>query len=144
MIYHQSNVFSKIFQILFIVGSTFHFSSRSASTILGGVSRYLSMHLKTEEEFSSISCSILFKIRDSSLLPSSHNCFDCENSFHPSGASHELFSFLSSKAHHFRRIIHSQLSALILEILPVIHPFTSFIFNSYGGSFKNSLPLLLY
>ena len=30
---------------------------------------------RPKKNFSSISCSILFKIRDSSLLPSSHSCF---------------------------------------------------------------------
>ena len=121
MIYHQSNVFSKIFQILFIVGSTFHFSSRSASTILGGVSRYLSLHLKTEEEFSSISCSILFKIRGSSSRPSSHNFFECEISFHLSGAIQESFQFDS-------------LEAIISELF--IPAFSSHTPNFTGASFK--------
>ena len=97
------------FTILFIVGSTFPFFF---------ISEYLNHSWCFSSSFSTFedqrivslkSCSILFKIHGSSFMPSSHNCFDCENSFHPSGAFHELFSFLSSGAHHFRRIIHSSL-----------------------------------
>ena len=33
------------------------------------------------------------KIHGSSFMPSSHNCFDCENSFHPSGAIQDSFQF---------------------------------------------------
>ena len=48
--------------------------------------------------FFSQSCSILFKIRDSILLPTSGNCFDRENSFHLSGAIQDSFQFDYSKA----------------------------------------------
>ena len=61
--------FSKIFQILFIISSTFRFIFRSASIIHGGVSRRHSRILKTEEEF-------LFNLAPSSsrfvILASSH------------------------------------------------------------------------
>ena len=36
---------------------------------------------------------VLSKILSSSLILFSHNCFDCENSFHPSGAIQESFQF---------------------------------------------------
>ena len=107
MNYHQSNAFSKIFQILFIICSTFlfFFSFRSASTILGGVSRYLSLHLKTEEEFSLESCFVLSKIHGSSLIPSSHNCFRLWEFFSPIRSISGVFSVWFSGAHHLK-IIH--------------------------------------
>ena len=53
---------------------------------------------RPKKSFSSISCSILFKIHGAILLPSSHICFDCENPFHPSRAIHDSFQFDSPKA----------------------------------------------
>ena len=43
---------------------------------------------------------------------------DCDNSFHPSGAFHELLPFLFSEGHHVI-ILHSQRVAIVLQILPV-------------------------
>src|SRR3954470_10453354 len=85
--------FSKIFQILLIVGSTVLISSRSISTIHGGVSHRHSQHLKTEEEF-------LLNLAPFSsrfmVLACCHPLIivlDCENSFHPSGAFQESIQF---------------------------------------------------
>ena len=47
--------------------------------------------------------------------------FDCENSFHRSGAFHELFPFLSSEGHHVI-ILHPQLVAIVLQILSMHRP----------------------
>ena len=94
--------------------------------------------------------------------------FDCENSFQPSDAFHELFPFLSSEGHHvimshsqlsllssksYRWIVQvyslvsswflrshvsksPQVSSFVFQLFPVNCAFASFIFNSYGGSFK--------
>ena len=82
--------FSKIFQILFIVGSTLLILHPGVSQLFGGVSR---CHLKTEEEFYLYILSVLSAIRGSNSRPSSHNCFDCENYFHLSGAIQESCQF---------------------------------------------------
>ena len=99
MNYHQSYSFSKIFQIIFIVVSTFIFFI---------IPEYLNnswwcfsssfLDLKTEEEFSSKS--YLFSQRFV-MLAWCHPLiivFNCENSFHPSGAIRESFQFDSPKA----------------------------------------------
>ena len=101
--------------------------------------------------------------------------FDCENSFHPSGAIQESFQFDSPKAiisglfilsfqllfsKSYRCIIQifynqlvissfscikfPQVSSFIFQFFSVNWAFATSISNSYGGSFKNSLPLLLY
>ena len=62
------------------------------------VSRHHSRILKTEEEFSLHILSVLSEIRDSSLMPSSQNCFRCENSFQPSGVIQESFQLVPPKA----------------------------------------------
>ena len=67
---------------------------------------------------------LFFKIHGSSLMPSSHNCFDCENSFHPSGAFQESFPFDSSKP-------------IISELF--IPAFSYHSANITGASFKYSL-----
>ena len=114
-----SQMFSKIgFKLFFLVGSTslFYILPEFLNN-----SWWFSSSFSTFEDRRRISlksCSILFKIHDSSLMPSFHNCFDCENSFHPSGAFHELFPFLSSEGHHVI-ILHSQHVAIVLQILPV-------------------------
>src|SRR3954462_13375021 len=102
--------FSKIFQTLFIVGSTFLIFIPECLNNSWCFSSSFST-FEDRRRVSLKSCSILFKIQGSSLMPSSHICFDCENSFHPSGAFQELFPFLSSEAHHLR-IIHSSFQLL--------------------------------
>ena len=124
---------------------------------------------RPKKSFSGI-ISVLSKIRDSSLMPYSHNCFDCDNSFHPSGAFQESFQFdspepiiselfilsfqLSSGASFIYPLISSwslrsygskfsQVSSFILQFFPVICAFATFNFNSYGGSFKSSLFLVI-
>ena len=77
--------FSKIFKIHFIVDSTFifFFIPECLNNSWWCLSSSFS-DLKTEEEFSSISCPIL-----------GHHLiivFDCENPFHLSGAFQEFFS----------------------------------------------------
>ena len=90
--------YSKIFQILFIVGSIFLIFIPEC---LNNYWWCFSSSFSTFEDRRSVSlksCSILFKIHGASLMTSSHNCFDCENSFHLSGEIHESFQFDSPKA----------------------------------------------
>ena len=63
-------------------------------------------------------------MRGSNLLPSSHNCFECENYFHPSGAIQESFQFDSLE------LIISELFILSFQL--------SFL-NSSGASSKYPL-----
>ena len=114
-------------------------------------------------------------MRGSNLLPSSHNCFDCENSFHPSGAIQESFSLilrspssqvysfsaftsrspnLTSASPKYSLVSSWSLHSLVYKFSPSIFVrflilpgelcLATFIFNSYSGSFKFSLPLLSY
>ena len=85
--------FSKIFQILFIVGPTFIFLIPEYLNNSWWCFSSSFSDFEDRRRFFFQPCSILFKIRDSSLLPSSHNCFRCDNSFHPSGAIQESFQF---------------------------------------------------
>ena len=118
---------------------------------------------------------VLSKILSSSLILFSHNCFDCENSFHPSGAIQESFQFDSpepiiselfipafsphSSNHTGASLKYSLISSwslrsLVSNSLKYLHSFSNSyrwftpllrsFFNSYGGSFKISLPLLSY
>ena len=99
-------------RILFIVGSTFLIFSRSISIIHGGVFHRRSQHLKTKEDFPpNLRRS---EMRSASLMPSSHNCFDWENSFHLSGAIQDSFQFVSLEPI-ISEFIHSQLSVVILQ-----------------------------
>ena len=71
MSYHQSDVFSKIFQILFIVGSTFlifipEYLNNSWWCFSSSFSTF-----EDRRRISLKSCSILFKIHGSSFMPSS-------------------------------------------------------------------------
>ena len=103
-----------------------------------------SHHLKTKEEVFSLNLAP-FSSRFM-VLAFCHPLiivFDCENSFHLSGACHELFPFLSSEGHHFI-ILHSQCVAIFLQFFAVNCAFATFIFNSYSGSFKSSIPWLSY
>ena len=110
IISHMS--FSKIFQILFIVGSTFPI--------------FIPECLKNSQWWFSSSFSTFEDRRRVSFKPCSILChpliivFDCENYFHPSKAFREFFPFYSYEGHHFG-LIHSQLLALLLHILPVHH-----------------------
>ena len=154
--------------------SNFH---PGVSQQFGGVSHRHSQILKTEEEF--LLNLVPFSSRFA-ILACCHPLiiiFDCENPFSPIRRYSRVFSVRLSGAHHFRRLVHSQLSALVPQISPVHHSiffnqrvissfqlylnslkylrsfsnpsrcffiFSSFIFNSYGGSFKSSLPWLSY
>ena len=120
MSYHQSNAFlqdlSNSFHRWFNL-SNFH------SGVPQQLSWWFSSSFSTCEDQRRVSLkswSILLKIHSSSLCHPLIIVFDYENSFHPSGAFHELFPFLSSEGHHVI-IHHSQLSALVLQILPVHH-----------------------
>src|SRR3954467_15933937 len=82
------------FKIFSSLIQPFQFSSRSISTVHGGVSHHHSQHLKTEEEF-------LLNLAPFSsrfmVLASCHPLIivlDCENSFHPSGEIQESFSLI--------------------------------------------------
>ena len=132
--------------------------------------------------------SALSEIRDSSLLPSSHNCFRLWEFFSPIRSNSRVFSVWFSEGHHFRRFLRSKFSAsfsnysklmslrsspyssgasfkyplisswslrshvskspqvysFVFQFFLVNHAFATFIFNSYGGSFKISLPSLSY
>ena len=86
--------FSKIFLILFIVGSTS--SLLILPECLNNSWRCFSpsfLDFKDRRRVFLQILSVFAKIRDSSLLPSSNFFFDCENSFHPSGAIQEYFQF---------------------------------------------------
>ena len=61
---------------------------------------------------------VLSEIHDSSVMPSSHNCFRLWEFFSPIHCNSGVCSVWFSGAHHLR-IIHSQLVALVLQILPV-------------------------
>ena len=84
----------------------------------GGVSPCHSRILKTEEEFLLNPYPFFRRFMVLALYHHLIIAFDCENSFHPSGAFHELFPFLSYEGHHVI-ILHSQRVAIILQILPV-------------------------
>ena len=121
MNYHQSNVF------LQDLSNSFHRWLNLFAFDSPGVSKQFLMvfsssfsDLKTEEEF-------LFNLAPFSsrfmVLASCHPLiivFDCENSFHPSGAIQESFPFLSSEGHHVI-IRHAQRVAIVLQILLVHH-----------------------
>src|SRR3954470_24946242 len=90
--------FSKIFQILSSLVHPFLISFRSASTIHGGVSHHHSQQLKTEKEFLLNLASFSSRFMVLALCHPPIIVFDCENSFHPSGAFQESFQFDSPKA----------------------------------------------
>ena len=102
--------FSKIFQIIFIVGSTFPFFIPECLNNSWWCFASSFSTFEDRRRVSLKSCSILFKIRDSSLLPSSHNCFDHENSFLPSGAIQESSQFYPESINSGLFIISFQLS----------------------------------
>ena len=91
MSYHQSDGFSKIFQIIFIVGSTFLIFSQSISIIHGGVSPRHSRILKTEEEFLLNPYPFFQRCVVQVWCHPLIIVFDCGNSFHPSGVIQESF-----------------------------------------------------
>ena len=87
--------FTKIFQILFIVGSTFLIFI--PPEYLNNSWWCFSSSFSAFEDLRRVSLKSWFVIsenRDSSLLPSSRNCFDRENYFHPSGAIQEHSQFV--------------------------------------------------
>ena len=94
--------FSKIFHILFIVGSTFFYSSfQSASIIHGRVSRRHSRIWKPKKSFLQI-IPILLKMRGSNLLPSSHNYFRLREFFSYSRSISWVLSILFQRRPSFR------------------------------------------
>ena len=104
--------FSKIFQFLFIVGSTFLIF---IPEYLNNSGWCFSSSLSTFEERRRISLeswSVLLKIHSSSLCHPLIIVFDCENSFltHPE-YFRVVFISWSSKGHHFRRFLRSKFSA---------------------------------
>ena len=118
MIYLQSYVFLKDLSNSFHRWFNLANFHPGVSQLFGGVPRRHYLHLKTEEEFSSKSCSILFKIRDSNLLPSSHNCFSIVIILftHPEQFK-SLYSLVLQRPSF--RVIHSQLPVIVLLILMV-------------------------
>ena len=91
---HQSIPFHQDLSNSFTVGSTFLFVIPEYLNDSWWCSRRHSRIFEDRRRFFSQSCSILFKIRDSSLLPSSRNCFVRENSFHLSRAIQESSQFV--------------------------------------------------
>ena len=119
MNYHQSYVFLQdrlnSFHRWFNL-SNFH---PGVSQQFDGVCHRHSQILKTKEEFFLHILSVLSKIRHSSLLPSSHSCFwIVRNLFILPEQFKSVLSLLSG-VNQFR-LIHFQLSARILQILPVL------------------------
>ena len=107
---------------------------RSVLAILHGVPRRHSQHLKTEEEFLSKSLPVLLRIRGFSLCLSPSVCRKVKpfisfllsyrwvmikdfSRYFLRSPFHELFSFRFSEGHHFRRLIRSQLSASLSNLL---------------------------
>ena len=104
--------FSKIFQILFIVGSTFlifipEYLNNSWWCFSSSFSTF-----EDRRRISPKSWSVLLKIHSSSLCHPLIIVFDCENSFltHPEHFRVVFISW-SSKGHHFRRFLRSKFSA---------------------------------
>ena len=165
-------LFEDRFQIISLIGSTSLLSILPEYlSILVVFSR---CHLKTEEEFSSKSCPSSRRFVILAWCHPLIIILDCENSFHPSDAFHEFLSFLdhlkaiiySFSACSYRSpnltgasfkypLISSwslrshgskspQVSSFVFQLFPVNCAFATFILNSYGGSFKISLPSLSY
>ena len=135
--------FSKIFQIHFIVDSTFIFFFILVCLNNSWWSFSLSFSsFEDRRRVFSQSCSILFKIRDSSWLPSSHNYFRLWEFFSAIRSNSRVFSVWLSGAHHLR-FVHSQLSALIIQTLPVHHSiFSNQLVISSFQLYLNSLKYL--
>ena len=170
--------FSKIGQILFIVGSTssllilpeclnnswWCFSSKFSD-------------FEDRRRVSLKSCPFSWRFMVLAWCHPLIIVFDCENSFHPSGAIHESFQFDSPKAiisedlfvlniqlsfsKSYRYIVQISSNQFMISSFHLylnsfkylrsfsnssrcFFIFSSFIFNSYGGSFKSSLPWLSY
>ena len=130
MIYHQSNAF------LQDLSNYFH-RWLNLSIRHPGVSQQFMVVFRVEilgcwrpkKSFSSISCSILFKIRDSILLPSSHNCFRLWEFFSPFRSNSRFFSVCLSGANHLR-FINSRFQ-LSFSILTVVRSRVFFLHVSY-------------
>ena len=168
--------FSKIFQILFIVGSTFLiFIPECLNNSWWCFSSSFS-DFEDRRRVPLKSLPVLPEIHGSSFMPSSHNCFrlweffspirsiswvvsisflrrpSCHNSSFSAcsyrspnltGASfkYPLISSWSLRSHVSKS---PQVSSFVFQFFPVNCAFATFIFNSYGGSFKISLPSLSY
>ena len=129
--------FSKMFQILFIIGSTFPIFIPEC---LNNSWWCLSSSFSTFEDRRRVSlksCSILFKIHGSSVMPSSHNCFRLWELFSPIRSKSWVFSVWFSEGHHFRRFLRSKFSASFSNYSKLMSlcssPYSS------GASFKYSL-----
>ena len=108
------------FTMLFIVGSTFPFFILAC---LKNSWWCFSSSFSDFEDRRGVplkSLPVLPKLRTSSLMPSSHNCFRLWEFFSPIRSNSRVFSAWLSGVHQFR-FIHSQLLALVLKILPVHH-----------------------
>ena len=126
MSYHQSNAFFKIFHILFIVGSTFlifipEYLNNSWWCFSSSFSNF-----EDRRRVPLKSLPVLPKMRSSSLMPSSHNCF-------------RLWEFFST----IRRI--SRVASFLDHPKAIIFEYYSFSACSYhspnltGASFKYPL-----
>ena len=131
--------FSKIFQIIFFVDSTFLFFM--VPECLNNSRWCFSSWFSTFEDrrrISPKSWSVLLKIHSSSLCHPLMIVFDCENSFlnHPE-YFRVVFISWSSKGHHFRRFLRSKFSASFSHYSKLMSlcssPYSS------GASFKYSL-----
>ena len=85
--------FSMIIHILFIVSLTFLFFIPECLNNSCGCFSSSFSDFEDRRRVSLKSLFILLKMHGSSFMPSSHNFFYCENSFHPSGAIQESFQF---------------------------------------------------
>ena len=175
MNYHQSNVF------LQDLSNSFHCWFNLSNCHSGVPQQFMVVFLiiilniwRPKKSFSSI-LSVLSKMRGSSLMPSSHNCFWLWEFFSPirrnSGVfqfdslepSFQNYSFSAFRSHSpnltgasfkyylissgsLRSLVskYPQVSSFVFQFFPVNCAFVTFILNSYGGSFKISLPLLTY
>ena len=80
------------------------------------------------------------------VLASCHNSSFSACSYHSPNLTGESFKYpLISSCSLCSHVTKSlQVSSFIFQLFPVNCAFATFIFNSYGGSFKSSLPWLSY
>ena len=174
MNYHQSNVFLQDLSNSFIIDSTFIFFIMECLNNSWWFSS--SFSASADRRRGSLkSCPFSWRFMVLAWCHPLIIAFDCENSFHPSGAIQESFQFHSPEpiiselsilsfqllfwnscgASFKYPLISSwslrshvskspQVSSFIFQLFSVNCAFATFIFNSYGGSFKISLPLLSY
>ena len=137
--------FFKIFQILFIVDSTFlifipEYLNNSWWCFSSSFSTF-----EDRRRVSLKSCSILFKTHGYSLMPSSHNCFRLSEFLSLIRSNSRIFSVWLFGVHQFS-FIHSQLSVIILQsyrCIVQVFLISSWSLRSHGSKFTQVLMRML-